>query len=342
MSIQKNNTLELLKLFASYMVVFIHVSFHGKIGVVVDALARFAVPFFFLVSGFYSYQISCEKIKKRIRTILTLLILATVCYSTFEIATLLCWNTDGLVALFRKYTDLSTFINLLVFNVPVSSDLSSGHLWYLLAILYVYVIFYFVTAFHVTDKAIFIISLSLLFLHVFLGEGLSVFGIALPFPFVRNFALMGIPFFAFGLFVKKYECKFKAIPDHVIFISLLIGVFESIISRCIFGPNELYIGSLFILFAAICTFTKYANVKYPPFLTTSEGCSTYIYIFHIIISSVIHITYGVLGIDIYSSVILENLHPLIVCISSTVFAYFLIKALKNHKRNLYLHKAKAR
>jgi len=324
MSIQKNNTLELLKLLASYMVVFIHVSFYGKIGVIADALARFAVPFFFLVSGFYSYQIPCEKIKKRIRNILTLLIFAAICYNIFEIATLLCWNTDGLVARFNKYTDLSTFINLLIFNMPVSS----GHLWYLLAIFYVYVIFYFSTMLHVKDKAIFIISLFLLFLHVLLGEGLSILGIVLPFQFVRNFAVMGIPFFALGLFVKKHEHKFKTIPDYVIFMSLIIGVFESILSRCIFGANELYIGSLFILFATICTFNKYANVKYPSFLTTLEGCSTYIYIFHIIISSVIHIAYGVLGINIYSSIILENLHPLIVCIGSTIFAYFLIKILK--------------
>ena len=55
------------------MVVFIHVLFYGKLGVVIDALARFAVPFFFLVSGYYSYQIPCEKIKKRIRKILILL-----------------------------------------------------------------------------------------------------------------------------------------------------------------------------------------------------------------------------------------------------------------------------
>ena len=31
MNIQKNNTLELLKLFSSYMVVFIHVPFGGKV-----------------------------------------------------------------------------------------------------------------------------------------------------------------------------------------------------------------------------------------------------------------------------------------------------------------------
>ena len=64
---QKNNTLELLKLFASYMVVFIHVVFSGHIGVALEMLARFAVPFFFLVSGFYSYKISPHKIKNRMK-----------------------------------------------------------------------------------------------------------------------------------------------------------------------------------------------------------------------------------------------------------------------------------
>ena len=38
MSTQKNSTLELLKLFASYMVVFIHVSFHGKVGIAIGLL----------------------------------------------------------------------------------------------------------------------------------------------------------------------------------------------------------------------------------------------------------------------------------------------------------------
>ena len=72
MNTQKNNTLELIKLFASYMVVFIHVPFHGRFGAAIDALARFAVPFFFLVSGYYSYQIACKKIKMRIKNVLTL------------------------------------------------------------------------------------------------------------------------------------------------------------------------------------------------------------------------------------------------------------------------------
>ena len=324
MNIQKNSTLELFKLFASYMVVFIHILFYGKFGVIIDALARFAVPFFFLVSGFYSYQITCEKIKKRIRNILTLLVLAITCCNLFEITTLLLWSPDDLAAFFDKYTHLSTYINLLIFNTAVNF----GHLWYLLAILYVYIIFYFVTQTHVKDKVIFTISFLLLFLQIILGEGLSVVGIKLPAFYVRNFALMGIPFFALGLFVKKYEYKFHNIPGYAILVSVVIGVLASVISRYFSGENELYLGSLFILFAITCTFIKYKDIKYPPFVTALEGCSTYIYIFHLIISSVIYIAYNVLGVDMYSSVSLKKLHPIIVCICSTVFAYLLMQILK--------------
>lgn len=112
MGIQKNTTLELLKLFASYMVVFIHVLFNGNTGIAVDALARFAVPFFLLVSGYCSYQIPADKIKKRIQSIASLLIFSSVCCTLFEIVKLLKYNRDGLAAFLNQYTDsarISTF-----------------------------------------------------------------------------------------------------------------------------------------------------------------------------------------------------------------------------------------
>lgn len=61
MTVQKNDTLELIKLFASYMVVFIHVMFYGTVGEAMNALGRFAVPLFFLISGYYSFQNSTVK-----------------------------------------------------------------------------------------------------------------------------------------------------------------------------------------------------------------------------------------------------------------------------------------
>lgn len=324
MSNSKNMTLEMFKLFASYMVIFIHVSFGGKAGVVMNVLARFAVPLFFLISGFFSYHIEPERIKKRIKNILSFFILASVCYTLFNIAVLLLeGNAHEVFPYFSRYLNISTLINIFVYNTPVYSE----HLWFLLALIYVYFIFYFITVFRFNEKAMFFISFSLLCLHIFLGEGLSLFGIVVPIPIVRNFALMGIPFFALGLFAKKHENKLRSIPNFVIVVMVAAGIFESLFSRYFFGANEIYIGSLLVLFAIVTVFIKYPIIKYPPFLNALSGCSTYIYIFHIMISSVILKIYKLFAIDFNTSIILKYAHPFIVCIASTVFAYGIIRLL---------------
>ena len=133
--------------------------------------------------------------------------------------------------------------------------------------------------------------------------------------------------------MKKYESKFRSVPLPVILIFSITGVFASLFSRFTFGENELYLGSLFLLAAFVFVFVKYADVKYPAFLVALEGCSTYIYVFHIMISTSLCILYGMFGIDIYSSVTLENLHPIAVCIAATIFSYLFIKIQKAVRKN---------
>lgn len=152
MNMPKNATLELFKLLASYMVVFIHVKFYGHIGTVIETLARFAVPLFFLVSGFYSYQITPEKIRVRIRNIISLLVFSAICYTLFQIIPmLLSRNLKEIGEYFGQYFNIITLCKLLLLNKPVHTL----HLWYLLAIVYVYILFYLVTKYKVSEKVIF-------------------------------------------------------------------------------------------------------------------------------------------------------------------------------------------
>ena len=66
---RENETLYILKVWATFSVIAIHFGFLGQIGVFYKVLARFAVPLFFMISGFYSFSISEEKLKKRIKCI---------------------------------------------------------------------------------------------------------------------------------------------------------------------------------------------------------------------------------------------------------------------------------
>lgn len=322
MNRQKNYTLELLKLFASYMVVFIHVKFYGELGVAIETLARFAVPLFFLISGYYSYQIKPEKILKRAKNILNLSILAVGSYTVFNIVTFLLKGKVGRVFLYlAKYLDVTRLGKLFIFNVPISA----GHLWFLLALIYVYLVFYWMTVSRFNEKAMFILSFLLLGGHLLLGEGLSMVGIRLPLWLVRNFALMGMPFFVLGLFTRKHENKLHTIPNYALVILAVIGGAEAVISRHLFGRNEMYVGSMLILFALVAWFIKYANVRYPSFINALSGCSTYIYIFHVMISSVVLGLYKLFALHYETSIVLQNIHPIIVCIASTALAYAIMK-----------------
>ena len=118
MSSNRNHTLDILKLFASYMVVFIHVPFHGELGDAIDALARFSVPLFFTISGFYSYHLTSAQIKKRINHILHLLILAVPTYLLWQAVILFSRHgIQGLAQLINQYFDIRKLLNLFVFNL---------------------------------------------------------------------------------------------------------------------------------------------------------------------------------------------------------------------------------
>ena len=62
----RNESLEWLKLMASFFVVFIHVKFPEPAGSLATALARFAVPLFFAVSGYFSFGTKPGKLGKRL------------------------------------------------------------------------------------------------------------------------------------------------------------------------------------------------------------------------------------------------------------------------------------
>ena len=329
----KNMTLEVLKLGASYMVIFIHVLFSGTAGLVVDALARFAVPLFFLISGFFSYGISAEKIKKRIAHIVSFIVFASAFHICFNMTMILVKNSGKAVLEYLSgYLAPKALFKLVVLNEPISS----GHLWYLFAMLYVYLIFLVLTKFHVGEKYIFTAALILMVAHVILGEGLSVGGIKVSIQLVRNFLLMGFPFFVMGLFLKKHENKLRSIANKWLFIMSVLGSIEAVLSCLLFGSNELYVGSVFVVFALTVVFVKYSDLRYPCFVEALAGCSVYIYILHIPISDFLSTFLAYCQINIYSSLLLENAYPVIVCIVSTAASYVLLQIIAQirKKRNV--------
>lgn len=327
-TLRRNDTFDILKLLAAYMVVFIHVPFYGNFGAVVESLARFAVPFFFVSSGFFSYRLPAEKFKKRILHILGLYAFAAPLFLMAKCAEMLIFrDIQSVFQFLGQYLDPVTLVKLFLFNEPVSSL----HLWFLLALVYVYVTFYFTTRCGVGDKCVFILCFGLLLARLLLDEVFSAFGIFVPEFLFRNFLLTGIPFFGIGMLVKKYESSIRGFSNLSVAISLMIGVAATVFSRLVFHKCELYIGSLFLLYAAIVISVKFSHVSYPKPLTVLASCSTYIYILHAMLSPFLRKLYSIAHFDLESPV-LQMIHPIVVCCIATALAWVICRFTQRKSR----------
>ena len=75
----RNRTLDMVKAICAYAVVLLHVHFPGNAGIIANVLARFAVPVFFMVSGYFCFRgDDTEFIRtgKKIRHVLKLMLVA--------------------------------------------------------------------------------------------------------------------------------------------------------------------------------------------------------------------------------------------------------------------------
>ena len=81
----RNYCMDFIKGIACICVVFMHCEFPGQLGVVVQAVSRFCVPFFFMVSGFYCFGNDTSKVKKKILHILKITIGASIFYLLFAL-----------------------------------------------------------------------------------------------------------------------------------------------------------------------------------------------------------------------------------------------------------------
>ena len=77
---KKNKCLNVMKGIGCIGVVFIHVQFPGEFGKVAFLLARYAVPLFFMISGYYAYGACQDKLKCRMKKIIRILFFALFPY----------------------------------------------------------------------------------------------------------------------------------------------------------------------------------------------------------------------------------------------------------------------
>lgn len=317
---QRNQSLELWKLIAAFFVVCIHCDFPGRMIIMLNAIARFAVPFFFAVSGFFSWHAKEARLRKRIISIAKLLVFSTVLYILFDIYCCRYVHGTDVMQNFREKLPLRSLFSFLLLNVhPIA-----GHLWYLNTVLCCYLAFYFFTkwAEGAPDyRPLYYINIPLFVIFLFLDSFCSSAHITVNSLLFRNALFFGFPMFTLGIFLREYSSKiFRLFPLTAckLWIAMAAGVFLALLQRYGTEKLELPIGMFIVMVAVLLLCIRTPQLTQNPllsFLISKCGnLSTIIYVVHLIWLNLYHFYWQ----DSFRSLFGETAANLL----SPVFAFF--------------------
>ncbi len=171
---ERNLGIDVLRLIASLMVVFIHMGFPGHLGQAIILVSRIAVPCFFIISGYF-FNSAKFNLGKTTRKLLIIALIGHVLYAV-----------KCIVLAPNNFATTFSFENLALFIVFNHSSWAE-HMWYLGAIIYTYIIIALAEKLKFVKILYFAVPV-LLIINLVLGEfsGL-IFGQPLPAYLSRNF-----------------------------------------------------------------------------------------------------------------------------------------------------------
>lgn len=310
---KENKFLYAVRLFACLAVITIHTRFPGYFGQVMDSLARFAVPYFFAVSGRFLLTSSDESVSyirsKTCKSLNKLLKITGLVYFVHLLFSFVVHVSSHVPVSkwFSSKFNISELIVFLLYNSGkfiYDGSYTFDHMWYLFALIYVYVlIIIFARLLRKWYKAL----IGILLFFLFFGEALQTYYPIRPFGInictwyiMRNWLFVGMPFVLIGILFSDYIrkridtlseekknlwCKKTRLPA---ICGLIIGGISTVIETNIYGKKEVFIGSLVmvvsILFLSEC---RMPTDKY--LWKIGKEASSNIYYFHVLIIAVIDI-----------------------------------------------------
>lgn len=312
---QYNYCLDFIKGIACIFVVFMHCEFPGIMGIIVQAVSRFCVPLFFMVSGYFSYRAtnlqrgSAWLFNSKVRHIAKITINASLFYLTFVIIqSFLFDNVNWHITLGR----LGKF---LLFNSP---PIIAGQYWFLFALLYIYILYAIIERFNL-QKYAYPFAGFMFISYIIMAQGMHLIGISIPNMFYRNFLVEGFAFFMLGHWIHKNQADLK-ISNEVLIIIVVISTLLCLLERYLlgrdFGVNIVTIPQVFALFLYAINNPQ----KHKGFIQEiGRRYSMYVYILHPFVWHTLEYLYEYY--NIITNTVALYLMPLIVLVISLLLSH---------------------
>lgn len=341
--------LDLFKLIAALFIVLLHTietsNFYAR--EVQFVFTRFAVPFFFMTSGFFFYNgLKNSKngkdyfVKYEKRLLIIFLIWGVLFYSPYVISDYL-----------KSYPNASA-VELLLLLFRKIFIVGAGPYWYLVALITTAAFMFFMYKLNsdlILNIIIAFCTICMIGYSCFKGALSSVPIIEYLFKFTDfayswefNFYLYGIPFFGIGYIIAKKNINLNmSFSIVILFISTLLRVVEynlyNITGMEFFSNNSI---SIMYIFQALAFFMLGININ-PGFSNehskSLRQCSSFIYYVHVII---LYNYLDVALVRIFGKVIFSYkwIFPKFIIVSLIcVLFYVLIKKINNKYLNILIN-----
>ena len=190
---KRNYNIDFLKGIAAVFVVFIHVKFIGIVGDYIANIGTFAVPIFFITSGYFAKSVSNYKLKKKISHVIVLILVAYVL------------NIIRIIIEYRKQTIDYFFDNVftvkhLILWVVFNNTQISGVAWFLWALLYCYIIHLILNK--RINRLRFVAWISILSFACGIVLSVILPTIGISFTGTNNVWFCGLPYYLTGIIIK--------------------------------------------------------------------------------------------------------------------------------------------
>lgn len=290
----RNYCFDCIKVIAAFMVICLHSQYpDGILGEMIKSVARAGVPFFFMISGYYTWNESnsYKKCRKALIKHIKIIALVYVVYITY-------YSLPDL-----KRFILPTAIKDTVFNFEwlLSNIGLVGHMWFIRALIYIDIVMILFGS-KIQKLRIIWILLPIWIIDVIMFKySIVFFGVAIPQPFneiITKYVCNGFLYYYVGFYlhsnkekVENYISKIK-MSVHIIIIILLafFCVIEFIILD-VFFVNTMPVNYFFTMPFSICLFLFGMRFHYigqnSIIAWIGVNVTMYIYYWHILIIQIV-------------------------------------------------------
>lgn len=320
----KNDCLNVWKGIAAFAVVLIHCTLPGVPGEIIKGIARFAVPLFFLISGYFAYGREDAVLRRREIHILRLYMGAVAVYYLWAaIRYFLSQRTFAQMGAELFPDGGRTVSDLLFFNRTAMAP----HLWFMGTLVYCYLFYRLLARKRLEERAYLLIPV-LLAANLLLGEGRGLTGIAVPVRWIRSFWLTGFPFFLWGSWFACREKQGRLQLHRGAGMALVAGGMLLSSVECLWsGYDELYVGSILTAGGLFSLALAFADLGKGSLLARiGERGSANIYLWHMLLRNFAALAFLMAGV--YETMACQLLMPFLVGAASTALAELMYRRKK--------------